>query len=353
MFKPNSTIYKDNHAIDETFGTTASIELVLRSKNSGDVKEPELLKFIEQIAAAAESYPDISIKSFSIVDIIKEINQVLHNGDTNYYRIPDTRDAIAQYLLLFEMGGGTELKDLIANDYATARLTLYVPNMTTEENRKLVQYLSALIAATKNTSTNPLLKDLNVEVSGVTVLWQTINNYLLQSQIQSMLLATLVVCVVMIFVSRSIILGIVLTLSNIFVVTAILGFMGLNGIALDPYLILVGAVAIGILDDDTMHFIKHFQRELALTGSAKMAVTNTLCSSGQAILYTTVVVTLSFLSYTLSELQGLVNFGLVTGLAVALGMIVEFMLTPSLLLLLYEIKPKLIDRTSSAETVVS
>ncbi len=341
MFKPESSIRTATAAIDKEFGNASAIEIVLQSKNAGDIKEPAVMQFIEKLGAAAESYDRAPVKSYSIVDIVKDVNKALHEGNPDFYKLPLTRDGIAQSILLFEMGGGTELNRLIADDYATARLTLYIPNLSVVQNRDIVNYLNQYMTAQIGASHDPLIRNLKVEVTGLVALWETINNYLADSQIKSMLIAMLIVGVVMTGLFRSILLGIFMTLSNMFVVICVLGVMGWQGIALDPYTILIGAIALGILDDDTIHFVKNFQYEYNLTGCAKTAIKHTFRSSGQAIFYTTTVMTLAFLVYTLSEMASLNLFGLVTSMTIALGMIVEFLLTPSLLLLFHEGRPKL------------
>jgi predicted RND superfamily exporter protein len=262
----------------------------------------------------------------------------MHNGDQAYYRIPDTREETAQYLLLFGMGGGTELDRLVTNDSTLARLSLFIPNMTTQQNRHLEKYLTEQINAAIKASPARAVQDTSYEITGIMVIWETINEYLTQSQIQSILLAMLVVCIVMVLVTRSLLLGITMTLCNTFVVVSVLGFMGFMHIPLDPYLILVGAIALGILDDDTIHFVRHFLHEMELHNCATTAIKNTFCTSGQAIFYTASIVTLSFLAYTFSELRSLTNFGLVSAVTVALGMVVEFFLTPSILLFIFRKK---------------
>ncbi len=336
MFKPSSQVHQANTEIDREFGNSNSIEIQITSKADGGIKEPEVMKFIEQVATAAENYPDFAVKSYSVVDIVKDINQVFNDGQKEYYRLPESRDSIAQFLLLFEMGGGKELKRLVADDFKTARITLYIPNLMSQQNKKFVAYLHDSIDTATAASNSPLVKGLSVEITGLVMLWVTINGYLLDSQVQSMLLAMALVSVVMIAITRSFKLGIVMTLSNVFVVVLVLGCMGWMGITLDHYTILIGTIALGILDDDTIHFVKQFQNEYARVGCPHTAVRNTFRASGQAIFYTTSIICIASLIYTLSDMNSLIHFGLLSALTVGLGMLIEFFLTPSILLWLYQ-----------------
>ncbi len=61
---------------------------------------------------------------FSIVDIIKEINQALNGNNEDFYKIPDNKALIAQELLLFENSGSEDLEKVVDSDYKTTRLTI-------------------------------------------------------------------------------------------------------------------------------------------------------------------------------------------------------------------------------------
>ncbi len=341
MFKPHNAFRLATETLDREFGIANTVEIVLQSEKPGDIKDPAIMNFIEQLEKAAERYKDIPVKSYSIVDIVKDVNQVLHEGDEKYYSLPDSRDAIAQTLLLFEMGGGADLKRWVTDEYSTARVTLYIPNSSLAQHRDFIKYLNVYMESQIESNENPLIRNLNVKITGVIALWETINTYLANSQITSMLLAMLIVSVVMTFLFRSMVIGLLMMLSNLFAVIVVLGFMGWMDIFLDPYTILAGAIALGILDDDTIHFVKHFQHEYRLSGCAKTAVKNTFRTSGQAIFYTSVVVTLSFLVNIFSEMKSLNQYGLICGVTIMFGMIVEFFLTPSLLLWLHKWRPNL------------
>lgn len=177
--------------------------------------------------------------------------------------------------------------------------------------------------------------------TGLVQLWVTISDYLTESQISSVTLSFIAVAVVMMLIFRSIVMGLVLGLLNLSVVIMVLGFMGAIGVYLDPYTILIAAIALGILDDDTMHFVKSVQEDVARGFSIENGIRNTYAHAGQAIFYTTAVLVISFGTYVFSSIASLTKFGLLLSLTLALGLIIEFLITPAIILLVgkYIFKP--------------
>ncbi|MGB1061471.1 MAG: MMPL family transporter, partial [Ketobacter sp.] len=160
-----------------------------------------------------------------------------------------------------------------------------------------------------------------------------IDDYLTQSQITSVSLAFAAVTIIMIGIFRSLVMGVVLGLLNLSVVILVLGLMGATGIPLDPYTVLIASIALGILDDDTMHFVKSVQEDMNAGTSMEQAIRNTYSRAGQAMFYTTAILVLSFSINIFSDIASLTKFGVLISLTLLLGLIVEFLITPTLILI--------------------
>ncbi len=52
----------------------------------------------------------------SLLDVVKDLNQVVNDGDPFFYRIPESREMIAQLLLLYENTGGVEVEKWVDYD---------------------------------------------------------------------------------------------------------------------------------------------------------------------------------------------------------------------------------------------
>ncbi len=130
---------------------------------------------------------------------------------------------------------------------------------------------------------------------------------------------------------------------NLLPILLTLGFMGWTGIPLDIFTLLIGCIAIGLAVDDTIHFIHSFQRYWQQHGDADRAISQTLATTGKALLFTSMVLSAGFFIFMLSSLSNLIAFGLLTGFAILMAFIADITITPALL--------TLVSRTRKRATV--
>jgi predicted RND superfamily exporter protein len=110
-----------------------------------------------------------------------------------------------------------------------------------------------------------------------------------------------------------------------------LGVMGVFGFPLDGFTLLIGSIAIGLAVDDTIHFLHNFRRSQGRTGDEEAAIRATLETTGQALLFTSLVLCASFFVFTLGAMQATANFGFLTGLTLAVAFLADVTLTPALI----------------------
>jgi len=89
-----------------------------------------------------------------------------------------------------------------------------------------------------------------------------------------------------------------------------------------------------------MHWVElpHFQRYLQKTGNPEEAVRRTLNTTGRALLFTSVVLSIGFFSYTISEMNNLFSFGFITGLTILFAFLADLVVAPALMGLLHSKK---------------
>jgi len=63
-------------------------------------------------------------------------------------------------------------------------------------------------------------------------------------------------------------------------------------------------------------------------------------TTGGALLFTSVVLSIGFFSYTISEINNLFSFGLITGLTILFAFLADLVIAPALMDLLYSKKQK-------------
>jgi hypothetical protein len=116
-------------------GSLYSYDLTLTFTEQGQAKDPEVLKKFDALIREVQGYP-LTKKVSSLVDIVKDMNQVLHQGDPAYYKIPETREMIAQLLLLYENAGGVEAEKWVDYDYQRLRLMVELGDYNSREAKR-------------------------------------------------------------------------------------------------------------------------------------------------------------------------------------------------------------------------
>lgn len=333
IFKEDTRIRQDYSHVDQVLPASAAVEILIKATEVDAFKQPQLLNLVDELASAIREQSDIPASVYSLANVVKEINQALNDDDPEQYQLPDNRPAISQQLLLFESSGHDELTRLTNHDYDVARLTVRVPNLPDSAYVHLVNLIQRE-ATRVIAESGQAAQGISITVTGLVPLWMKISQYLSESQMHSIIAAFAVVTLVMMLSFRSLLLGIGMSLLNVSVVMLILGLMGALGVALDPYTILISAIALGILDDDTIHFVKNILDERNLGATMWEAIRAAYHGAGQAMFYSSAVLIFSFSAYALSSVASLTKFGLFVSLTLLLGLLLEFLITPALLLVL-------------------
>ena len=123
------------------------------------------------------------------------------------------------------------------------------------------------------------------------------------------------------------------SLPNLVPVVVTLGLMGWLGMPLDAFTLLIGSIALGLAVDDTTHFLHNFRSYYEQSGDAVAAVRETLTTTGQAMLFTSLVLSSGFFVYMFASMDNLFNFGLLSGFTILVACVAEIFLTPALLTL--------------------
>jgi predicted RND superfamily exporter protein len=318
--KKNTSLRKDAEFLDEKLSGISSIEVVLTGEQDS-FKDPDILKKMERLQEMAEDHPNVPV-TYSIVTFLKLISRALNSDQPEYYRIPETREAVAQSLLLYEMSGGTELEDFATIDYEMVRISMRTNQMKEEERKKLIERIVAYA------DTN--FSSFQVDITGFDSLVHEVTERITMTQIHSFGLAFLVILgfMFLLFGLRG---GLLSILPNIFPIVFVLGLMGYAGFNLNIATAIIASIAIGIVVDDTIHYFTHFKYQFQEYGERKAAMKQALQKVGPALCFTSVILALGFLIHLLSETRILFDFGILSSLAVIMALLGDLFIGPALL----------------------
>jgi predicted RND superfamily exporter protein len=322
FFKEHLPIRKSLDFVETHLGGVDSLDVSLHSDTLDAFKDPENLKVIEAIQEHVKSLQGVD-KAVSFVDFLKDMNESFHNEDPAFYRIPESRDMVAQYLLLYD---AEDIEDVINNTYDHARIGLRIALHKSSEQARLVREIENFVQRIDN-------KGLNIRVTGRALKEVKTIDALVDGQIYSLSLATAIITLVMFFALRSLALGFLSMVPNIFPIVINFGIMGALGIALDTGTALIAAVAIGIAVDDTIHFLSEYKERRSLRMPIPRAVQAVLFLKGRALMSSSIILAIGFSVLVLSSFQPTMNFGFLTAIIMITALIGDAFFLPAIIML--------------------
>jgi len=325
-FKKHEPIRQTTEYIDETMGGMGSLLYLFDSEQADGIKNPKVLKEIEAFQSFINTHYPLVQKTYSIVDLLKDINQSFNGGAPAFYTLPEDEALIAQYLLVYEMSGGKELHQFISPDYARANIEVRTQLVNSSDIAVLKQSFDAYLAK------HPL-QESKQAFSGIGALWIQLIDYISISQLQGVLLAFVVISILMCFIFRSVKIGLISMIPNIAPAILTVGLIGWLGFYLDYMKLLIAPIAIGIAVDDTIHMMTRLQHAFAVHKNYAKAIREAMTSIGRALLMTSIILICGFSSYTLAQMDSQMWFGILLALTIFIALIADFFLMPALVLL--------------------
>ncbi|MDR3162561.1 MAG: MMPL family transporter [Helicobacteraceae bacterium] len=323
-FPKNSEIRIATNTLDEKMRGTVTLEVLIDFGEENALYDPKIMNDLDEAIAQAKRVSPVG-KVLGVPTIVKEINRALNENDDRFYVIPDSRGAIAEELLLFGASGSADLDEVLNSDYSQTRITHKTPFLDAIEGRKTVEELERLY-----TNAFPNAK---VEVTGLIALVCRVLSAAVESTAISYTVVVFVITAMMIFSFGSLKLGLFSMIPNLIPVIIGMAYMVLVSIPFDMFVMLVGAIVLGLIVDDTIHFIHNFKSYYSKDKDAVRAIRKSMLGVGKAMMITSLVLSVGFSVYLFAFMQNIVNFGMIAGFCIILAMIADFLLTPALLIL--------------------
>ena len=176
------------------------------------------------------------------------------------------------------------------------------------------------------------LKEKNVHLAGLLVLYNNMLQSLFESQILTLGVVVMVLLAMFLLLFKSFKLALIALAPNLLAIGAVLGFMGWTHIPLDMMTITIAAISIGIAVDNTIHYIYRFRNEFKISRNYIKTMHYCHGSIGYAMYYTSVTIIIGFSILALSNFLPTIYFGLLTGLAMLIALLAALTLLPQLLI---------------------
>jgi hypothetical protein len=259
------------------------------------------------------------------------MNRVFRGGDLAEHRLPESREEIAQYLMLYSLSGEEEdLARYVSDDYRTAVLA---SRLKTVSSAKMDRFLREVKEHIRRE-----YPDLGIQVTGVSVLVTDSIDAIVRGQIQGLALALGLISLVLIGLLGSVRLGLLSLIPNLIPVLTTLGFMGWLGIPINTATAVISCVAIGIAVDDTIHYMARFRREYETDPDEAAAAFRSLVSTGRAMYLTSWILTVGFSVLVLSHFKPIIYFGSLMAVTMLSALAGDMVLLPVLLMTLKPVR---------------
>ncbi len=322
-FRKNHPLRVATEFIEQNLTGTIPLEIMLFGPEDA-FKEPDILQRLEKLEDFIGSIEQVQ-KTFSMVDFLKEINRVLNDEDPAFYRIPETRSAVAQLLLLTE-GNDNELEHYVDfTSFSVARLS---GNLNYIDNNEMAA-INASIEQKISELFDPV--GIRAEMAGSMPMYLNAMDYVMDSQFKGFSLALIVIFIMLSILVRSFKLGLLAMVPNIIPIFLTMGIMGWAHIYLDMGTVLIASVAIGLAVDDTIHFIARFRYHFDRLHNYDTALDETFYSVGPPITITSIVLFFGFGVLVVSTFMPVVYFGILAATTMVSALIADLFVLPALI----------------------
>ncbi|MCF7823529.1 MAG: MMPL family transporter [Candidatus Marinimicrobia bacterium] len=321
-YGPESSVRLVNTIIDENFGGSTTMSVVVE----GDIKSPDILKQIDRIQSYLNGIDGVGY-TLAITDFIKLMNQSMHEGDPTYYRIPDSRALVSQYLLLYSWESSDGYLDSYVDyDYRQAQL---VVRMNTMDVYRMVDIQNEL----NRFLNDNIVVDNHPKSEGYAVLLGNLMPMMVKGQIRSLILSVVLAAFVTGLVFRSVAAAFISALPLAFAIAGVFGLMGYWNIYLNTATSMLSSIMIGIGIDYTIHFLFRFRTEIRKGLSDQEAIVTSLSTTGQGIIINGFSVMMGFAVCMLSTFIPIYFFGWLIAVSIFMCLIAALTLLPVIIIL--------------------
>lgn len=334
-----------NDFIFENLTGIASLEYEIDSNSKMGISDPEFLAKVENFSQWFESQPE-TYNVNVITETFKRLNKNMHQDNSEWLKLPDDKSLAAQYLLLYEMSlpYGLNLDNQISFDKSSLRMVVTLKKGPSSQLIRL------------DNDAQDWLKSHNMSSmvsAGVSpdMMFAKIGHRNNRTLLWGALIALVVISLTLIVVFKDIKIGLLSLIPNLYpagIAFAIWGIViGEVGLSLS----VVGTMTLGIVVDDTVHFLNKYMHATRKMGKDSVqALIYTFETVGPAILGTTLVLSLGFLALATSPFRLNSDMGLMTSITIVIALLLDFIILPALLLIFDKFKKPVLDsQTDSIE----
>ncbi len=302
------------------------VDYSIDSNESGRISQPEVLAKIKKFTDWLEEQPEV-IHVNTVTDTFLRLNKNMHGDDQSWYKLPASRELAAQYLLLYEMSlpFGLDLNNQIDIDKRSTRISTTLRTLSTQEvlafENRTNQWMEENIPTLKTLGASPTIMFAHIGMKNII------------SMLSGTTIALVLISLILFFALGSWRYGLLSMIPNLIPAGMAFGIWAIVDGEIGLALSVVTAMTLGIVVDDTIHFLSKYLRARREQGlSAEDSVRYAFSTVGIALWVTSMALIAGFLVLATSSFKLNSGMGLLTAIVIAIALIVDFLLLPPLLM---------------------
>ena len=334
-----SGLFKDDHplavavnVVDNNMAGSQDMEVMIDTKTVDGMLDVDLLTAVDALQTSLEArYPNTIGRTYSLANIVKDTNQVMNDDNPEFYRIPNSNQAVSQLLYLFNSANPEDRRNLVSDDYSRSHIAVTSRSMGSFGYQQMFAEVELDIEA-RFAHLKTAYPDLEIVLTGSMATFMVVSDEIARSQFNGFALALVLISLIMIITLGSLRGGIMGMIPNAIPAFLAFGLMGLLGIPLDTDTLLIAPVILGIAVDDTIHFMTHYRVELTKSKSISIALESAIREVGQAVMFTTMVIGLGFAVLSFSDYLGMAKVGFFGSLSIFFALFCDLFLIPAMII---------------------
>ena len=301
------------------------LEWPLNSGESDGVNDPEFLAKVSDFVDWMREQPEVTAVR-SVTDTVKRLNMNMNGDDPSFYRLPEERDEASQYLFLYElsMNYGMDLTDQIDIDRQILRVSNSMAGVTTADMRDFTQRAQEWLRQNA--------PEIETAPTGIVHVFNLISYRDVRAMLTGTALALVLISAVILLVLRDVKIGLASLIPNLVPAAMAFGVWGytVGGVTLAIAVVL--AATLGIVVDDTVHFLSNYVKARRAGRSPEDSVRYVFKTVGMALAITTVALIVGFIVLAQSGFAVNGDLAKLTAITIALALVADFLLLPPLLI---------------------
>lgn len=323
-FNEDNSFRQDADFQQENLSGLSTIDFAVYAQGDNAINQPEFLQAIDEFTRWLEQQEEVD-HVLSFADVMKRLSKNMNQDDEAFYRLPENSDLAAQYLLLYEMSlpFGLDVNNQIDINKSAVRILVTLKNLGSNDFTGFEQRAKDFMSE--------IAPQYEVDAASLPLIFAHIGKANMQSMIGGLVLALILISGLLIFALKSVKLGLISLLPNLLPAMIGFAFWALWSGYISMALTVVLTMTLGIIVDDTVHFLSKFKKAIDKGLSASQSVEFAFKNVGTALLITTVVLSAGFAVLAFSDFAINSEMGLLTSVIIIVALLVDLTLLPALL----------------------